>query len=356
VRLVGIEEASSSISSSDDLESDSFRFDAPDAEAPAPDAGEGGMEPEPDAGEGDEGGTEPDAGEPPSEDAGQPFVVEDDCPIGYYRVEGSALVCAPKNPWRSRSNTWTATYRGRFSSGFTAAIEQGAGEGELLMQRPEGFDFCERGTEQDGRSALVIISDPEDDTPEYCDRDEDEPWRFLVREAYQDHLVLEMAPEVTGPGGDLATLDDLRVCFTDFSGFELRFADRWRVSVGESAYTHRMMTGADGRCVVDTSIDPRWDEQTSFSQPYWDPYIAFQLRPPDEDTPEAKENINPSITLDLEAGPLSVRITTGPRYDTLPVRTRAFPESGYLFVVDAASQGLTPVLTWPQYEIDKTYH
>lgn len=373
VRLGNIEAASVTISGSDDLEQEVFRFGVEDSdggEEPAPDADgggvedrDGGEEPAPDEDGGgvddSDGGVAPeqDADVPPESDTGAPFEPDEEgCPAGYYRIDAPATVCAAKSPWRARAYTWTAVYEGLLSAGasFTAALEDN-GDGRLLMQAPQGFDFCERGVEQSG-IALAIVSDPEDDTPEFCDRDDDEPWRFLVQEAYQDHLILLIDPEIKGPSNQPATLDDVRTCFSDFSQFQLRFSQSWRVLVGESAYTHRVMTGADGLCVIDDEIDSRWDAHTSFEQPYWDSFVAFQLRKPNPDTDAEKEGINPAITLDLDAPALRLQISTGPRYDTLPIRMRVFPESGWVFVVDAASQGLTPLLTFPTFDFDKTYH
>jgi hypothetical protein len=372
VRLSGIEPTSANLSSGEDLvgEDEGFRFGLePEADGgePEPDAEteppvDGGAPPLDAGGEPADGGEEPGAGEaggeaPPLGD-GEFLLNEENCPIGYYRIENSsAFICAAANPWRSRPASWTSTYRGSLTLGiaFSAALEEGENEGEILMQAPQGLDFCERGVEQEG-FAVVIGSEPEDDTPEFCDRDADDPWRLLIKQAYQDHLVLEMAEEVEGPSGQLATLEDLRTCFGEFSDFQVRLADAWRVQVSDSAYLHRVMTGEDGACVIDPQIDRRWQARTDPSFPYVDSYIAFQLRQPTSDTADAKETINPTITLDLEATPLTMQFTSGPRFDTLPVRVRSFPRAGYLFVVDAASQGITSFWTFPELEVDESYH
>jgi hypothetical protein len=179
----------------------------------------------------------------------------------------------------------------------------------------------------------------------------------LVKEAYQDHLVLELAEEVTGPSDERATLEDLRRCFSDFSEFQLRMAEAWRVQMADSIYTHRVMTGPDGACTVDPEIDRRWDARADPAFPYVDSYLAFQLRQPERaNDVDANEALNPTISFDVEAAPLTLQFTSGPRFDTLPVRMRSFPESGYLFIVDGASQGITSLTTFPTLEVDESYH
>ncbi|HEX6243578.1 MAG TPA: hypothetical protein VFZ61_21845, partial [Polyangiales bacterium] len=367
VRLSGIESASANISGDEDLRSD-FSYGAadggepgeeppfdggvpePDADGGAVDAGEepGGG----DAGEGDDAGEGEDGGAD-GDDAGGSKT----CPVGYYQIEDStAFVCAAANPWRARPLTWSAVYRGSLSlGGFTGALDEGGDTG-IFLQAPEGLDFCERGIEQDG-FALVITSKPEDDAPDYCERDTDEPWRLTIEEAYRDRLVLAMDETMEGPSGGPATLEDLRRCFSDFSDFQVRFEEAWRVNVGDAPYTHRVMTGPDDACEVDGEIDPRWQARTDPAAPYVDSYIAFQLREADDpEDPDSKEALNPSITLDVEAAPLTMQFTSGPRFDTLPIRMRFFPETGYLFVVDAASQGVTSITTFPELDVDETYH
>jgi hypothetical protein len=293
--------------------------------------------------ESDAGGMEP----VPGTDGGALALGSDNCPIGYYRVPGSVFVCAASNPWRSRSTTWSSIYRGPIVSTalVSGALEPSEGDADLVLRAPAGLDLCERGVASEGM-AIDITSEPQEPVASACKRDNSSDFlRFLVRKAYTDHLELEIDGDTTSLDGDA-----LRACYADFVSFVPRLADAWRVTWGLGYYQHRVMTAADGSCNTDTSIDPRWSSITDPSRPYVDPFIAFQLRELAEDETDdvdAKESINPSITLTLDAEPIFINfVSEFP--DALPTRMRFFPGTGYLLLVDEASQGLTPIEPWPE--------
>jgi hypothetical protein len=351
-RLSGIKATSISVTGTDDLETgkefrpEGYVFpgapdpaapdaDAPDAAAPDADAPDADAPDVADDGSVADGATSPD-GE----------VAEiDPCPTGYYQVDDSYLVCAVADPWRTRSGVWSATYRGATSavSAPAAALLQGEEGFDLTLQAPMGHDFCERGAESE-IFAVVIQSVPKKSAGSECERQSDEPWRLLVRKAYTDRLLLELEED------EEIEADQLRACFDDFIAVQLQLADSWRVVSGAASfYQHRVMTAADGTCIVDETRDARFENKADPSQPYSDLNIIFQLRelPSGEETRAAKEAIAPSITLSVSYFPITQSTRNAARADSLPVRMRFFPQSGHIFVVDAASQGLSSLQTLP---------
>jgi hypothetical protein len=99
-----------------------------------------------------------------------------------------------------------------------------------------------------------------------------------------------------------------------------------------SIYLHRQVAGADGRCVIDDTKDPRLTSRAAPNEIYKNPFVAFTLtRPPAALVQVTRANaflresdFDPGASF-LDAQPFSALFT---------------PYANLLYVVDTASQGL----------------
>jgi hypothetical protein len=340
-----------------------------------------------------------------------------ECPAGY-SPDKEGLVCVSNDPWITRAASINVLYEGTITGeqAIFSGVFEPVGDDLLLLKAPDGVDLCARGANAADRMLVGIRSQPDD-------KDKSEGRCVLpdltvspllrVVEARRDELLLETLPD------DLDR-ETLLNCYSEFVAFDLRLDDQYFVSTSAAAgYQHNNMSAADGTCVRDESLDPRFTSRAELGKPFINQYVAFTLigrtteepevdagpepepdggeadagpEAGDEDagdvidaggeepdaTPEAdagdegaedededededaeedaRQDVNPDISITYnvqtiyEAIPSTTNTST--RTDTLPHRVRYFPEVGYLFVVDQASQGLRRFFMTPEFEAD----
>jgi hypothetical protein len=217
-----------------------------------------------------------------------------------------------------------------------------------------------------------------------------------ILEAHDDYLVLralargtedniealaELDDQLLDPGETLSTLrtqardranaevDNLLFCFPEFVTFEVRTGNtlvrpdcpaegecpanraprspdgsqitnadqlavqkNYLVTGTVSGYLHRTTVDAEGRCVEDTSKDPRYRARARPGQYFENTQVGFIL------SPEADTNVN----LVTSQGSSVVRegIASVDLPAARPTSIRYFPYTNNLFVVDSATQGL----------------
>ena len=284
----------------------------------------------------------------------------------------NALVCVPRDPWSTLNEVWAVRYQGALPSGrfVSGALEfPGAahppeahvpapGAGLVTLHAPEGVNLCSRGLQV---GDLVAITGAPAERAEDCETPTSTSARLLeVREAFDDGVLLAVRPE---EGEDVGlVLDELRRCYPDSVGFELRAAgyivtgSTTAVGAGATANLHPVVTAPDGRCEVDASKDPRLTARpTPIVMPgspgadspgfrpdadyqFENPYVSFTLARRGAGGLETARDI--TVQVRNSAVPLTQANTDGRIRDALPVALRYLPEVGDLFVVDTASQGL----------------
>jgi hypothetical protein len=268
---------------------------------------------------------------------------DDQCPDGYYRPETTRdmPVCAIADPWQARDLQWLVDYEARLGSGIAnSVIEPGPEEGQLLWRAPAALDFCARGVNADDDLVMAVVSAPSEDV-HGCDTPSSGHEPLLhIEEAYSDRLVVTLQ-EPEGHATAPYTLDDLLRCYPEFIGGELRLNKQYLASFAQDTYLHRNHAEqGTGRCVANEQIDERWSSRVKSDLEFKDPWVMFRLQAVDEGGDPA--DIAPSITLNNQVTflrVLNVDSSSG-RADALPSRVRYFSDTGDLFVVDGASQGL----------------
>jgi hypothetical protein len=338
----------------------------------------------------------------------------DACPAGYFPDE-EERVCVTGDPWVLRSTNLSVGYEAPITNFIYNGAFEAASRGRLLLKGPEGVDLCAIGANADDRLLVGILDEPDDqDDAETCPVTSfSSVPRLRVLEARTDELLLE-------PLEDDVDRDTLLACYRTFFAFDIRLEDQYRVSTSSlpipQGYQHNNMSAADGTCVRDESLDPRFTGRAQLGEPFINQYVAFMLKseleipsdagtdepetdagdedggdedggdeePPPEDDAGAdagvadaglpreagtrpdggtaedeveslKQEVNPTVSLSIEPrAVINASIFGGnSRTDSLPHRVRYFPENGYLFVVDQASQGLRRFFLTPEFEVDE---
>jgi hypothetical protein len=306
-------------------------------------------------------------------------------------------LCVSADPWIAHSINFSVNYEAPITGVLPNGVLEAASGGRVLLKAAAGIDLCARGANAEDRLLVGITSPPDDeDTSEReCPVTSfSEPPVLRVIEARRDELLLEPLEDDI----DRATLF---ACYREFVQFDLRLEDQYYVSSSSVAYQHNNISAADGTCVRDESLDPRFTSRAELDKPFVNQFVAFtltsdrstELMPdagevedggepePDSDggsseddagvedagvdgedaavdeEEEIKNEVNPSITVSFTSMlPVSAPIATNSssRTDTLPHRVRYFPDNGFLFVVDQASQGLRRFLLTPLFKPDDT--
>jgi hypothetical protein len=270
----------------------------------------------------------------------------------------NALVCVAKDPWSTLNENWTIRHRGAFSAMQSGAFEfpnapfnpreaqvSVPAEGQIALHAPEGMSLCATGVMV---GDLVAVVGAPAERASGCEAPTaSDPTLLAVRAAFDDGLVLELAPDDDGTPASPAVYDDLRRCYPDFVGVELRARDY--LVTGATTLLHRVVSAADGRCVIDETKDPRLTSrpvmlpQTDAMSAEGDyrfenPYLSFTIRA--RDASDARTVRDATVQTRNAATPLTLNNADGRISDALPVSMSYLPEVGDLFVVDTASQGL----------------
>ncbi len=234
---------------------------------------------------------------------GGPRLTSIECPTFNAQVfpeTGDPVICATSEVWAARSETWTTTYEGAIPG-----ATSGRARIEADVAIVEGGSFCRRGVlgtanvlrsmldaEDPEREylgdQLVVTSDPPSSRASECaDYFYDEILEERAREiqipivdAFQDRLVLDPS----SPG-----LAELSRCYPSLFGIEVRTRGAFTVQGSVSGFSHRVVAGDEGRCLVDRvgqPIDPT--DSSSFRNSrafnnrfYQNPYVAFQISHPE---------------------------------------------------------------------------
>jgi hypothetical protein len=205
------------------------------------------------------------------------------CPAGDYYLQGypdpelypneSALVCLTADPWSGVVQRFTALWEG--------SVQGSRFEGARIVDGPNGrpsivvpsFDFCGVGALGQDNVVDAALGDDEPEAGYQGD---------FVFVSSPLPLALEAAPECAkfripangertpvllrvldaGRGrldlgdGPSATVAEVRQCFTDPFGGELRVRDAYVFRASVSLNRHRVVEDVDERCTVDTSERP----------------------------------------------------------------------------------------------------
>jgi hypothetical protein len=285
-------------------------------------------------------------------------------PENYTTLEGDLRVCVPSDPWNQLDQTWTVAREANVPTlNITGAVfadegEPGTeelGEDQLLLLAPMGVNLCERGllantappsVDSDPselspdalnpQDEIVIVSDPREQLEADCPSpSQGAELRLGIAAAYADRVVVE-------PRGTADT-ELLRRCYPDWFNFAVQVGNeddvqgQYLVLGSASGYLHRVTTREeDGRCVIDTDLDPRFVSRLTPDTLYANPYVAFEVAP--------GANIPRTFNVRVTAGRTELRDTVyDPNTDfpdALPASVRFFPFRNELFIVDTASQGL----------------
>lgn len=262
------------------------------------------------------------------------------CPDGYRQTLEESSVCVPSDPWRQRDASWSVVYEGSIFDVPLATLtpSEADPDNQLTLRAPTGMNLCKRGVLA-GQFQVAIASAPEDArTALKCPTvTRDTAQRLLVTEAFHDHLVLSLLPR---EGRNALTPSELLACYPRFVGAQLLLHEAYLVTNG--TYLHRAKMDEqdpEGRCVEDGNLSPLFSSRAVVDERFQDPAIAFTLTNPEQEDPE---DIHPTVTLGAQSRVLTrvnVDENSG-RSDALPRRVRYFTETGDLFIVDQASQGL----------------
>lgn len=245
-----------------------------------------------------------DSGRTPAGDGG-PRLVEVSCPpfmVPVFPAEGTSLVCAIREPWSARAESWRAVHEGAIPGAVSfrarVARDVDVGAGRVAIEAPSA-GLCRRGVlgsadvpasglgDDDPEQgyvgdALVVTSDPPTSTI-------DDPGcaRFLqdasglrdavfpIVEAFEGRVVLE----------DTAAVQALEACYPSLFSFEVRTRGVLTVVGTQSGFLHRVAPDVDGACRVDVArrpVDPA-DPGTSRNgrafagRPFIGPHLAFQF-------------------------------------------------------------------------------
>jgi hypothetical protein len=338
----------------------------PDADMPLPDQ---------------DAGPDEDAAVPePDEDAALPEPADRACPPGYYPGSDAGQICVVADPWQARDLSWSMRYEGSIADVSSALLEREPGADRVTLWGPQGFDFCARGANAEDGLKVAIMSQPEPDVRGCRTPTPGHELLLHVVEAYQDRLVLvpvdpgtpDAGPDPDEPedmldagadapdsgadteppdAGEEVDLDELERCYPEFLWAQIRLHQQYLVSYASGVYLHRNQAAEGGVCVVNQAIDRRFTSRVG--GPDWlfeDLWLSFKLNVPDE---AEREDIGPVIQLTQQStflGVINIDSSSG-RADALPSRVRFFPDTGDLFIVDGASQGLRRYLLEP-FEAD----
>jgi hypothetical protein len=315
--------------------------------------------------------------------------IEGSCPDGYELQpdrDDKNRVCVSKDAWLAQSFTFLVNYEAPITGQIADGVLEDAGDGKLLLKAPGGLDLCARGANAEDRLLVGILSPPDSaKVSEACEVTSfSSVPRLRVLSARRDELLLE-------PLTDEVDAETLLGCYRHLVTFDLRLDDQYLVGSELVGYQHRNMSAADGTCIRDESLDPRFTSRASLEEPFVNQFLSFTLsakgitvdagapspdaggvdegvdedagEPADEDAgvpddPERalRREVNPSITISTPASITPVSSTVAGaspgRSDVLPHRVRYFPDNNYLFVVDQASQGLRRFILHPQFAAD----
>jgi hypothetical protein len=277
-----------------------------------------------------------------------------DCPEGTFAAlkdpgdEGPTRLCANADPWTSLPGTFGVAYEGWFAR--TIGSLERDDEGQLILRAAAGLDFCARGIVADAldgegegyRGDWVVAFATPNPNLEGCAAPtaEREP-RMRVLQAFADRLILEDPVTPSGTSGGATKpydADKLLACFPTSMPVDWRVNDRYLVQ-WSGGYLHRLIASdGDGACIEDETKDPRLHSRTTPGELFQNPYIAFRLSEPEEDSlPTA---LDTSIQVTGGSADLAPPVYVGSIGDSMPVVVRYSDVTGELFVVDTSRQGL----------------
>jgi hypothetical protein len=310
------------------------------------------------------------------------------CPDGYRalmstdgqdvpsKTYASGLLCTARDPWRSAADLWTFSYEGPFTgviAGYFASDDAGAKPGQSALYAPPGYDLCGHGVmaRDLGRKnpmgkppgdVIAVRTTPKRDVAGCTIPDAQDPPRFAILAAYRDHLII---------GASEAELGNLKKCYPDLIGFDVRASNEFVVS-SASGYPHNVTSDpADesGHCILDPKADPLRTSRTFGAEPVKsdDAGVPPITQDADGGIVEPSDVFqNQSLALRLSAtartrGTASqlsigqsidyahsaVYDSSQGRLDSLPVTVYFEPYTLDLYVVDTASQGLRRISLTP---------
>lgn len=249
---------------------------------------------------------------------------------------GDALVCVPRDPWSTYSDVWNIRYQGALpgSALRAGAFEPGPSADLLTVRAPVGTNLCTRGVL--AQDLVAVIGEPAEWLESQCGTPSltDAPL-LTIEQAFSDHLVVRARE-----GDPAAVYAQLRTCYPDAVGFELRAKDF--LVYGNGLYLHRVTTGPDGACIEDTTKDPRLTARPVLDAGNWryeNPFVTFTIRAFNQG--EATTARDTTVQVYDAATAVTENNVADSRYgDALPAEIRYLSEVGDLFVLDTASQGL----------------
>jgi hypothetical protein len=284
------------------------------------------------------------------------------CPLGQAPIFGDpvGVLCAQTDPYAATTETWFATWEG--------TVPRTAGTGGRLTVDGETatlsatLPVCDVGvlgaedTPSEGALAgyggdqVRITNDPVDrdlDDSIDCaalfgDEEDDREGPLLpIRRAAQGEdgsATLVLRPPDGQDEGFLAAVD---ACFGDRLTFQIQVRDAFRVFSSREGMLRRTRVGAEGRCEVDPSLDPRRRSRAFLGEPFANLQVAFTL----DGDPGLVETTRPTLTFTLAELPVFFLqdlsdFSGNTNLPSLPAALRFNPVDERLYVVEQASRGL----------------
>lgn len=254
----------------------------------------------------------------------EPSLTDVPCPAGMgavfpaNRLDGDpSLICTQLDPFSAPVELWTAGWQGLLLGTNRSDGNVGEGEpGETVLEST--VDFCARGVVGSSESQAVPMGEPEagytgdllaittllsDETLEMdmtCRSvvgiasagETPHPILVPIRRAYSHapdlhgayvgRLVMaDDAPildDVTGePRAGVTLADALRCLGDELLSFDVRSHKAYTVAGSRTGVLHRVIEGADGLCVVDTSAPPLHVHRAFLGQAFANTRVAFRL-------------------------------------------------------------------------------
>jgi hypothetical protein len=221
------------------------------------------------------------------------------CPTGYAQDE-DRHICVSTDPWVARSIDFAVNYEGPFTAGLQNGVFEPDSKRRVVLKAPDGVDLCARGANADDGLLVGILSLPDDkDMSPGCSVETfTEVPRLRVLEAHRDHLLLEQLP-------DDIEIDTLLACYRGFVTFDMRLDSQYFVSTGAPVgYQHTNMSAADGTCVHDESLDPRFTSRAVLDEPFINQFVAFTLHSAESESPTdaGETDAGPEVDTGVDAG------------------------------------------------------
>ncbi|MDB4977232.1 MAG: hypothetical protein JWN48_5573 [Myxococcaceae bacterium] len=268
-------------------------------------------------------------------------------------------VCSPRDPWTAVAESWSVIYQGAIPNGQTlgAAFQtidgQDSSDPAALVKvlAPSDMNLCNLGV-QPG-DLVAVLGNPPKELESSCGKPVSESASvYQITQAFADHLVVQLPQDASlAPQSMRRTVQEITRCYPDSVGIELR-AGRFLVTGTGGTYLHPIIKADDGSCVADPNKDPLltsrpvpvgpeggppdWNGALSFKNPY----VQFTLSKRALTTDQTLRN----TAVQVRNGSASLSVTSVPTgstsVDALPAALRYEPETGALFLLDTASQGL----------------